>query len=286
LNGLIADIKNNGKTVLIIHSQKQEPTELSSIVGFPLNSYNVENKVSLALPDLNNPFFEKTFEGIDNKTILPKAKSVLSWKPTVQDILRFKNGLPFLSQITGTGKTYLLSTPLEDAYTDLQKHALFVPIMYRMAALSSNSYYPLSYSIDNQLIALNKDTIATNKLYKLSNASQELIPQQQASSDKLVLDIPKYLIQPGYYDLTFDDVLKNTLAFNFTKNESLTLGLNYNEVETLFDGISNVEILQQDNVSAFTKNMKDRYEGKHLWKYALILCLIFLLAEVLLLRFL
>lgn len=286
MKGLIADLKNNGKSVLIIPSEKQAPTELSRIVGFPINTYSVEEKVSLELPDLNNPFFEKTFEGIDRKTILPKAKSVLSWKPTVQDVLRFKNGLPFLSQITSTGKTYLLSAPLEDAYTDLQKHALFVPIMYKMAALSSNSYYPLSYSIDNQLIALNKDTIATNKLYKLSNASQELIPQQQASSDKLVLDIPKYLIQPGYYDLTFDKVLKNTLAFNFTKNESLTAGWNFSEIETLFNGISKVEILQQENVSAFTKNMKDRYEGKNLWKYALILSLIFLFAEVLLLRFL
>ena len=76
------------------------------------------------------------------------------------------------------------------------------------------------------------------------------------------------------------------MAFNFTKNESLTAGLNCGEIETLSNGISKVEILEQENVSAFTQNMKDRYEGKNLWKYALFLSLIFLFAEVLLLRFL
>lgn len=286
LVGLIADLKNNAKSILLIPNENQSPTEWSRIVDFPISVKEGKDKVSLSLPDLNNPFFEKTFEALDNKTILPKAKSVLSWQPTVNDILRFKNGLPFLSEIASNGKIYILSAPLKDEFTDLQKHALFVPIMYRMAALSSNSYYPLSYTVDNQLISQNKDSVSENKLYKLSNANQELIPQQQASTDKLILDIPKYLIQPGYYDLTFDDNLKNILAFNFTKKESLTAGLNSTEIENLFSGISKIEIINDQKVSAFTQTMKDRYEGKNLWKYALILSLIFLLAEVLLLRFL
>ena len=286
LNGLIADLKNNGKSVLLIPIENQEPTEITNIIDFPVSFLRTGEKIGLELPDLKNPFFEKTFEAIDNKTIFPQAKSVITWQTTPQDILRFKNGLPFLSQFTDKGKIYLLSAPLKDAFTDLQKHALFVPIMYRMAALSSNSYYPLSYDINNQLIVLNKDSISENKLYKLSNVTQELIPQQQISSDKLILDIPKYLIQPGYYDLSIDKQVKNILAFNFTKKESLTAGLNDVEILALFDGISDVELMDGQSVSTFTQTMKDRYEGRHLWKYALILSLLFLLAEVLLLRFL
>jgi len=284
--GLIADLKNAEKSIFIIPKAKQIESEISSIVGVNINNSEAVEKVSFDVPDLKNPFFEKTFESIDNKTILPKAQPIISWRPTSQDILTFKTGMPFLSLFPSNGNIYLLGSPLIDAYTDLQKHALFVPIMYRMAVLSSNSYYPLSYTISNQLIALDKDTVLSNHLYKLSNATQELIPQQHSTSGKLVLDIPKYLIQPGYYDLTLSGEIKNTLAFNFTKKESLTTPLSSGEIKESFSGIKKLEILENQHAETFAKDMKDRYEGRHLWKYALILSLIFLLAEVLLLRFL
>lgn len=284
--GLMADLKNAEKSIFIIPSANQIGTDISHIVGIEITKNKTLEKMGLDLPDLKNPFFEKIFESIDNKTVLPTAQSVISWVSTVQDILTFKTGLPFLSLFQSKGRVYLLGSPLQDSYTDLQKHALFVPIMYRMAALSSNSFYPLSYTVNNQLITLDRDSVIDNQLYKLSNATQELIPQQHSSSSKLVLDILKNLIQPGYYDLTLSGKVKNILAFNFTKKESLTVPLSREEIKKLFSDIKNLEILHEQNVETFTEYMKNRYEGHHLWKYALILSLIFLFIEVLLLRFL
>lgn len=284
--GLQADLMNGGKTTFFIPSENQTLSELSNLLGFSVNKIARSEKIALEVPDLKNPFFEKTFESIDKKTILPTTKPLYSWPPTAQDILTLKNGLPFLSLMKSTGSTYLMSAPLKDEFTDLHKHALFVPIMYRMAALSSNNYFPLAYTINSQLITLDIDTLANNQLYKLSNSNSELIPQQRSASNKLILDIPRYLIEPGYYNLTLSGEVKNLLAFNFTKDESLTSSLNPEERIALFAGIKNLEVLNGQKVENFTQTMKDRYEGRQLWKYALILSLIFLLAEVLLLRFL
>ncbi len=286
IKGLISDLMNAGKSVFIIPSENQSIAGLSSVTSLPITKIDGKQKIAVDIPDLKNPFFEKTLATIDNKTILPTVGPVISWLPMAQDILKLKNGLPFLSKLASNGNMYLLSSPLIDEHTNLHKHALFVPIMYRMAALSSNSNHPLSYTIGNQLIALDKDTVRNDELYKLSNVSQELIPQQHTSTSKLLLDIPRYLINPSYYELTLGGEVKNVLAFNFTKAESLTAPLSQDELRSSFSGIKNIEILLNQKVETFTSNMKERYEGLNLWKYALILSLIFLLAEVLLLRFL
>jgi hypothetical protein len=48
----------------------------------------------------------------------------------------------------------------------------------------------------------------------------------------------------------------------------------------------NISIFEAGSPEAFSNEIKARYLGKPLWKYAIMLSLLFLLAEVLLVRFL
>jgi len=56
--------------------------------------------------------------------------------------------------------------------------------------------------------------------------------------------------------------------------------------EDLSVQIPNLEVFDKGNAQSFGKEIKERYQGMPLWKYALILALLFLLAEILLIRFL
>ena len=47
-----------------------------------------------------------------------------------------------------------------------------------------------------------------------------------------------------------------------------------------------IEIMENVDAQSFSMEMKERYQGLQLWKYALALSLIFLLIETLFLRFL
>jgi len=47
-----------------------------------------------------------------------------------------------------------------------------------------------------------------------------------------------------------------------------------------------ISIFESNSEEAFSNEIKARYLGKPLWKYVLILALFFLLAEILLIRFL
>ena len=83
-------------------------------------------------------------------------------------------------------------------------------MLYRIAALSSNSYYPLSYPIDAPIVEVQLDSINNKELFKLVRADEEHIPQQRIVGNKLILDIPKFLLQPGFYDLTYQGEVAHT----------------------------------------------------------------------------
>ena len=79
---------------------------------------------------------------------------------------------------------------------------------------------------------------------------------------------------------------KAVLAFNNSKSESkLDQLTSEDEIKALFSSVANLDVFEFDDAKDFSQAMKERYEGINLWKYALVLALIFLLAEVLLLRF-
>jgi len=280
------DLTNKGKSVFVIPAKNPDSLSIQTLLGQGVKTLEKGAKLALENPDVSNPFFENIFTEIDNKTEMPDATNIITWSPVGINILKTKNGLPFLTKTQKKGTVYVLATPLQDEFTNFHKHALFVPVLYRMAALSSNSFTPLNYSIDDPMITIKVDSIKNDQLFKLVRGEEEYIPEQRISGNNLILDIPKYLITPGFYDLQYNGVTKNVLAFNYSKSESDPTQLSIEEVSKAFDQLKNVEIMESPDADSFSKEMKERYQGINLWKYALVLSLIFLLIETLFLRFL
>lgn len=286
VNSLINDLLAQGKSVLFVPAQSMEGDLQTTVGPLPVVKLTGTDWMDLDRPDISNPFYNGIFEDVDNKTTMPRGKPVLYWAQQGSHLLRLKNGFPFLSAVESTGTLYIMSSPMTDDHTNFHKHALFVPILYRMAALSSYNYFPLSYSMNSPAFSIDVDTVVTDGLFKLKKEGEEFIPEQHFVGNSLSMDLPRYLLNPGFYDLVAGTATENTIAFNNAKTESQPDQMNTQELTTLFSGIQNLEIIDIDDVQAFTSQMKERYEGLQLWKYALVLCLLFLLAETLLIRFL
>jgi hypothetical protein len=119
-----------------------------------------------------------------------------------------------------------------------------------------------------------------------ANRENELIPNQRISVNELVMELPKNTLQPGYYDLMLGTQSRATLAFNLDKNESYLEQLSLDEISSAFGNKNNLTIFDVNDADNFSKEVKKNKFGVPLWKYAIILSLLFLLAEVLLIRFL
>ena len=282
LTSAIREYQQGPGTVLIVPSPSSSGTGLRSLVGnLPLTSSGNAVMQELDKPDYQNPFFENVFEEQTPALAMPRAKPVLTWGSDRSALLKFKDGTPFLSR---TGNTYLLAAPLDNAWSDFQHHALFVPVMYRMAAsghrVSQKPYYLLS----ERLATLQVDSLSGESPVVLSG-KQEIIPAQRRNGDRIILEIPRFSIDPGFYAARLQADTLGLIAFDMDKRESFLDPWTPEEVKAMLGGGNNISIFQPAAQGSFTNEIKERYLGRQLWKYALLGALLFLLAEVLLIRF-
>jgi len=236
----------------------------------------------LERPDFDNPFFENVFEEKTTSLAMPRARKVFQWGQERSAILKFKDGQPFLIQ---SGNLFVLTSPLDKGFTDFYNHALFVPVMYRMATSMKKDQQKLYYTSTESLIRIKADSLFGDEPVRLVG-SQEIIPPQRKTGDQVLIELPKFSISAGYYGVMFRKDSLGLIAFDLDKRESLLGQYSVSEVKELSGGGDRISVFEVTTPEAFGNEIKTRYLGTPLWKYALILALLFLLAEVLLIRFL
>lgn len=180
----------------------------------------------------------------------------------------------------------MLASPLKLDHTNYSAHAIFVPIMYRMAMLSKKEFDPLYYTLDQSIISITADSINSESIIKLKKQDQEIIPGARVAGNKLLLDIPKFELSPGHYNIILENTQKGTIAFNPGKSESMLLQHPIEKLSEITKENSYVKLFNTKGFDNFDKEIKEKYLGIPLWRVALILALIFLFIEILLIRFL
>ena len=115
--------------------------------------------------------------------------------------------------------------------------------------------------------------------------AEEFIPSQRKTNGLLIFDLPKDAVTAGFYWAVSQPDTLGLLAFNPDKRESLLASLNMDLVQQKL-GSKNISVFEAGTAESFTKELKERYLGTPLWKYAVVLSLLFLLIEILFIRFL
>ncbi len=90
----------------------------------------------------------------------------------------------------------------------------------------------------------------------------------------------------GYYELVNEDKTEQLLALNHDNAESKLDYYTPGELRAAFSGQKNVEVFDQINDAAFAREFENQNLGTSLWRYFLIAALVFLLIEIMLIRFL
>ncbi len=236
--------------------------------------------------DLNNPFFADIFEGNESQFDMPSARPVINIKEANESIMKFKDGKDFLSFKQIHNRLYTLASPLNLDHTNYSTHAIFVPVMYRMAMLSKKEFDRLYYILDQSIISITADSINSESVIKLKKHDQEIIPGARVAGNNLILDIPKFELSPGHYNIVIENIQKGTIAFNPGKSESMLLQHSIENLSEITKENSYVKLFNTKGFNNFDKEIKEKYLGIPLWRVALVLTLIFLFIEILLIRFL
>ncbi|MFN3402865.1 MAG: BatA domain-containing protein [Cytophagaceae bacterium] len=284
-----------GGTVFIIPNKKPEKssyTEFLKNLSISIADFNVVDtagyvKYPLEAPDFNNPFFSNVFEKKDNSMNMPYGIPVLNPLNKGNSLLRQKNGDVFLSEYNfGSGKIYLVCSPLVSGFTNFYKHSVFVPIMYKIAFNSKGYSGKLAYTFQDKLLSIDLEEKAVESLYYIESKDFKLIPEQRALGRTVNISLPSEEMKPGFYSVKLDNKLVKTVGLNFGKEESDFTFYTQEELKEFAKGKSNVTIYSVSDSEQFFKEFKEGNIGVALWKYCLILALMFLLLEIIFIRFL
>ena len=260
------------------------------------NPYNVTaaSLMSLANPVKQSPFFIDIFEQSTVKEMMtmPQVSAVWGWQTPGEKLLELKNGQNFLTAtLAAKGKVYILSSPLDPTYGDFARNALFVPVMYKIAALSVRQE-PVAYNFsENSFVIELKNTPEQNTIFELKTDKLSLIPVQQLNGNQLTIELPKanqlsenQNVESGYYQLQSNNKTERLLAFNHDSKESEMDFYSSDDLRTLFAGQKNIQIFDKVDSGDFIKKFKSENLGTDLWKYCVMAALLFLLIEILLIR--
>ncbi len=279
----IATAMNNLGALLFVPGTEPDLKSYKRLLpGINLTLSKEKEMIALEKPDYGNPFYENVFEEQSTSIAMPSAVQLLNWGSDRSAILKFRNTQPFLSQ---NGKVFVLASPLDATYTNFYNHALFVPVMYKIAATAKRAEQSRYYTLTNNLITFRADSLFGEEPIRLVG-SQEIIPTQRRAGDRVIMELPKFSMNPGFYNVKYRSDTINLIAINLDKRESDLSQFGLSELKTSFGGGDNVTIFESTSPEAFSNEIKERYLGTPLWKHMLVLALIFLLAEVLLIRFL
>ena len=120
-------------------------------------------------------------------------------------------------------------------------------------------------------------------IYKIKNSLGEFIPEQRSMGSRVMLGINNQIQNAGFYNLYLSkEETLDKFAYNYDRKESFLSFYNKNELSELVG--TNALIIAGTNTQDFADTVTTQSKGTPLWKWCLILTLVFLLIETLLLR--
>ena len=238
--------------------------------------------------DLKNPLFKDVFDQIPRNMDLPVVNNYFGYVNRNSSSLEVILSLPlnrflFAGFNVGQGKVYLSATSLDIKDSNLPRHAVFVPLMYKVAFASAKEQ-PLYYTLGAEnTLETEKINLPANQSLKLASKDFEVIPELRQVPGRTLLYVADQVKKAGFYSLMSGDSLLAQVAFNDHRMESDMHYASEKELKDLFGG-QKVAVYSAKK-DAMSLNIAMKNSSVELWKLCIILAVVFLAIEILLIRF-
>ncbi len=278
-NSLTTSLKSfsdEGGSVIVIPSTD---SDLDSYNAFLINvmGSSFTKKIELERNITNINFDHSLYRDVFEKNVTnfqyPKVSQHYRIKTSLPQALTLQDNAPLL---VGSGGKYLFTAALNTNNSNFKNSPLIVPTLYNMGAASlklPELYRQIGSDTGIDIpIKLSKDEIV-----KVSKSGYEFIPLQRSLANKVSLSFQENDIPDGIYQILNDEKPVINISFNHPRDESQ---LNYLDLATI-----HARSNQTSLVSLFDDMQKDNAINE-LWKWFVILALLFLLVEILIQKYL
>lgn len=231
---------------------------------------NSENLITTI--HFDHPLFIGVFDKKIDNFQYPKVNSYFQMNSS-NAILSFTDDSSFLYNHKNT---YIFTASIASDHSNFKNTSLIVPVLYNIGKESLQRptlYYQIgeSNSYDIQT-PLNQDEIVS-----LYSEQETIIPLQQNFSNKVRITTEETPIHAGIYTIQKGDQPLEHLAYNYNSAESK---LSYHALT------ANNKYALAKSIPLLFQGLKENSSVQEFWKWFVIFALVFLLMEILLLKYL
>lgn len=270
---------NTGGTLVVIPSEQANTqssfeTFINQFGTFKVNALQnapqLITQIAFAHP-LYKSAFEKTISNFD----YPKVNSHYSIQSAYPKLLGFANQIPFLLQApTKNGSVYVFSAAINTTNSNFQQSPLIVPTFYAMAVLQQKTAQT-NYIIGQAEQVMLDAVIEKDAVVNIKNNTTQFIPIQQVVGRKIKLNCADYPATAGNYELFAANQKIDAISFNYNRIES-------NSTASKLDLD---QYKQANTIESVVDSWKSNTNDSELWKWFVLLALLFVLLEVFIQKF-
>lgn len=298
-SGLAFELKqyaqNGGNLLIFPHAQASITSYNGFLKGLNVNEFTKFDNTERSVIYINTEefVFKDVFANEQKDLTLPitKGNFIQTRYGSRQEevLLRYRDGNSYIGKYKlGKGNVYLSSAPLDGQYNDLIQNniSILIPMLSKMAISTSGERKIANIIGRDNLIEADGKVASSELLYKLKGKDEEFIPEQKVIGSKVLLGLNNQVQKAGFYSLFLGDDTEeklSTFAFNYDRKESELDYFTQEELKAL--GGNLVDVVEGTGVVNFAEKIGERNKGWILWKWCIIIALIFLGVETLLLRF-
>ncbi len=284
LSNTLKDFTKKGGSIVIIPSMNANfNTYKSLLANLKIGSFTQKLNTELSVTTINfsHPLLKGVFEKQIKNFQYPTVKSYypINFNRSTS-ILSFENGKDFISQIpTTTGKIYWVSASLATENSNFKNSPLIVPIFYNFGLYSthpSQLYYTIGTTNNIEI----PKQLKKDEVIHLTNKDYDYIPLQQITTDKVILTTKDKPSKSGFTQAVNSGKTLKNIAYNYQREES---DLSYLNTKTLFGDKPNITYI--NNVNKAFISSSNTHKINSIWQWFLALALVFLVLEILLLKF-
>ncbi|MCB0477679.1 MAG: BatA domain-containing protein [Crocinitomicaceae bacterium] len=301
-SGLVKNLQefyNSGGSITIVPGKKPDLNSLNTLLQqleMPNLGYQDSSSSRLSKLNAEDVLFSGVFKRIPRNINLPEVKKHYSFNTSSSSdfvsLMDFANGKSFfVRKLSGPGRIYVSSVPLDESFSNFPKHSIFIGVFLRIGEMSVRNN-PLMAFIGSQSQYRFPTNSGDKEPVHLVNQKEgiDIIPLAQKKwNEELIFlgqgESTSDLVQ-GFYNVSKKEETLGKIALNFNRKESVLEFYSKEEIEKALKE-KNISIRDFIDIKESADNFKiELNKSKEYWRILLILGLIFILIEILLIKFL
>ncbi|MCH8546743.1 MAG: BatA domain-containing protein [Cryomorphaceae bacterium] len=279
--GLANAIQSSGASVFLVMPEKISASVGSflSLMGIPEPTSFREEALPVTEIDWDDPLFYGVFAQREERPKLPEIKS--SWQfPSVglTSVLTFADGRPFIFRVNANQSVFVQASTLKPFSTD----PLFLPIYHNAALYAKGSQQP--YGIIGEEVIRRYAVVNESKpLHIMIDGKEHLPSQRRIDNQTMQMRRQNTPNKPGNFPLMAGSDTVDIISLNADRQESRYPRMSTSEIEDTFGASPlQVDIKNQYQLSGIMTHDG----GSSIWWWGMLLVAMFLITELVLIRFL